>query len=97
MPSYLSLLNWTEQGIRDVKASTDRLEAAKRAIDEAGGRLIFFYMTMGEYDMVTLIEAPNDQAAATVLLAIGAQGSVRSTTMKAFTEAEYRDIIGALP
>lgn len=97
MPSYLSLLNWTEQGVRDIKQSPERLDAAKQAIQAAGGRMIFFYMTMGEYDMATLIEAPDDESAATVLLALGSQGSIRSTTMKAFTEDEYRGIIGSLP
>ena len=97
MPSYLSLLNWTEQGVRDIKQSPERLDAAKQAIQAAGGRMIFFYMTMGEYDMATLIEAADDESAATVLLALGSQGSIRSTTMKAFTEDEYRGIIGSLP
>ncbi len=97
MPSYLSLLNWTEQGIADVKSSPERLDAAKAAIQAAGGRMIFFYMTMGEYDMATLIEVPDDESAARVLLALGASGSIRSTTMKAFTEDEYRSIVGGLP
>ena len=97
MPSYLSLINWTEQGIGDVKESPARLDAAKQAVEAAGGRMVFFYMTMGEYDLAMLIEAPNDEAAAGVLLALGSQGSIRSTTMRAFTEEEYRTIIGNLP
>ena len=97
MPSYLSLINWTEQGMADVKSSPERLDAAKQAIEAAGGRMIFFYMTMGEYDLATLIELPNDEAAAAALLALGSQGSIRSTTMKAFTEEEYRSIVAALP
>ena len=97
MPSYLSLINWTEQGIGNVKESPARLDAAKQAVEAAGGRMVFFYMTMGEYDLAMLIEAPNDEAAAGVLLALGSQGSIRSTTMRAFTEEEYRTIIGNLP
>ena len=96
MPSYLSLLNWTEQGIADIKSSPERLDAAKAAIEAAGGRMIFFYMTMGEYDMAILTEVPDDESAARVLLALGASGSIRSTTMKAFTEDEYRSIVGGL-
>jgi uncharacterized protein with GYD domain len=92
MPSYLSLINWTEQGIADVKSSPDRLDAAKQAIEAAGGRMIFFYMTMGEYDLAVLTEA-----AAATLLALASGGSIRSTTMKAFTEEEYRGIIASLP
>ena len=97
MPSYLSLINWTEQGIGNVKESPARLDAAKQAVEAAGGRMIFFYMTMGEYDLAMLIEVPNDETAASVLLALGSQGSIRSTTMRAFTEEEYRTIIDNLP
>ena len=97
MPSYLSLINWTEQGIQSVKDSPERLDAAKAAIEAAGGRLIFFYMTMGEYDIATLIEAPDDQTASRVLLSLGAEGSIRTKTMRAFTEDEYRSIVGSLP
>ena len=97
MQSYLSLINWTEQGVQQVKDSPDRLDAAKAAIEGAGGRMIFFYMTMGEYDLVTVIEVPDDEAAALVLLALGAQGSIRTKTMRAFTEVEYREIVGSLP
>ncbi len=97
MPSYLSLINWTEQGAQEIKESPGRLDAAKADIEEAGCRLIFFYMTLGESDMATLIEAPDDETAARVLLSLGARGSIRTKTMRAFTEDEYRDIVGSLP
>ena len=97
MPSYLSLLKWTEQGIRDVKNSPQRLDAAKQAARDAGGRIIFFYMTMGQYDIATLAEFPNDEVAAKFLLNLGRQGNVSSTTLKAFTEQEYRSLIESLP
>ncbi|MSQ30537.1 MAG: GYD domain-containing protein [Dehalococcoidia bacterium] len=96
MPSYLSLISWTDQGVRNVKDSAARLDAAKKVFEAGGGRLIFFYMLMGEYDLATLIEMPNDEAATKALLSIGAAGNIRTTTMKAFTEAEYRAIIGSL-
>jgi len=96
MPSYLSLINWTEQGAANVKDSPQRLAAAKQAIEGAGGRMIFFYMTMGEYDLVTVIEAPNDEAAASMLLALGARGSIRTKTMRAFTEDEAMALVGNL-
>lgn len=97
MPSYLSLINWTDQGVRNVKESPQRLESVKQAVQAAGGRLIFFYMTMGEYDLVTLFEAPDDETIARLLLGISAQGNVRTKTLKAFTEDEYRRIIASLP
>ncbi|MBI2170741.1 MAG: GYD domain-containing protein [Chloroflexi bacterium] len=97
MPSYLSLIKWTEQGIRDIKQSPARLDAVKEAARAAGGRVVFFYLTLGDYDIATLMELPNDEAAARLLLTIGGQGNVRTTTLKAFTEAEYRTIIAGLP
>ena len=97
MPSYLILGNWTDQGVRDIKGAPDRLEAAKKAAEAAGGKIVFFYMTMGQYDIAVLAELPNDEAAARLLLATGSQGNVRSTTLRAFTEDEYRSIVSSLP
>ena len=96
MPSYLSLASWTDQGARNLKDSPSRLEAFKETVKSAGGRLIFFYMLMGEHDFATLIEVPDDATAARVLLELGRLGNVRTHTMKAFTEEEYREIIGSL-
>jgi uncharacterized protein with GYD domain len=97
MPTYITLANWTDQGIRNVKESPQRLEGAKKAVEAAGGKWLGFYMTMGRYDMVVIIEAPSDEAATTVLLAIGSGGSVRTETMRAYPEAEYRNIVAKLP
>lgn len=97
MPSYLALCNWTDQGIKNVKGSPARLDAVKQAAQAAGGRVIFFYMTMGEYDFVLVVEAPNDEVAARLLLGSAMAGNVRSVTMKAFTEDEYRRVLGGLP
>ncbi len=96
MPSYLVLGNYTEQGIRDIKDSPNRLQEAKQAAEAAGGRLIFFYLTMGQYDFASVVELPNDEMAATILLKLGGQGNMRTTTLKAFTEDEYRSIIAAV-
>ncbi len=96
MPSYLALLNWTEQGIRNVKDSPQRLDAIKEAAKAAGGKLVFFYMTMGEYDAACLLELPNDEVAAKLILSVGRQGNVRTKTLKAFTDQEYRNILGTL-
>jgi uncharacterized protein with GYD domain len=96
MPSYLSLINWTDQGIRNVKDSANRLDMVKQGIKAAGGRLIFFYMTMGQHDLATLMEFPNDDAAAKFALELGMAGNVRTSTSRAFTEDEYRRIIGSL-
>lgn len=93
MPTYISLYKWTEQGIKNVKDSPERLDAAKKGIEAAGGKLISFYLTIGRYDMVTIGELPSDEALASFMLSLGAGGNVRSETMKAFPEDQYREIV----
>ena len=93
MPTYICLVRWTEQGIRNVKESPQRLDAAKKAIEAAGGKWLGFYLTMGRYDMVLIFELPSDEVAATVGLSVGSRGNVRTETMKAFPADQYRGII----
>jgi uncharacterized protein with GYD domain len=96
MPTYISLGNWTEQGIRNVKDAAKRIDAAKKMMKDAGGELKAFYMTMGTHDFVTITEAPNDEAVAKILLTLGGLGNVRTTTLRAFSEADTRKIIASL-
>lgn len=96
MPTYISLGNWTDQGIRNVKDAGKRVDAAKQMMKDAGGELKAFYMTMGAYDLVTIAEAPNDEVVAKILLTIGGLGNVRTTTLRAFTEAETRKILTSI-
>jgi uncharacterized protein with GYD domain len=79
------------------KESPARLDKVKEALKAAGGEFKAFYLAMGHHDMVVISEAPNDAVYATTMLAIGAAGAVRSETLKAFTENEYREIIASLP
>lgn len=97
MPTYVILLNYTQQGIQNIKESPARLDAAKMAFKAAGGELKEWYLTMGATDAVVIAEGPNDEAAASLALMIAAQGSVRTQTMRAFTEPEYRKLIANLP
>ena len=97
MATYVSLINYTDQGIRNVKDSPKRLDAAKKLLKDMGGEMKAFYLTMGGYDIVTVAEAPNDEAVAKFVLTLAASGNVRTTTMKAFPEAEYRKLIAGLP
>ena len=97
MPTYVVLNNWTDQGIRTIKESPRRLGAFKKAIEAAGGKMLGFYLTMGRYDSVLIVEAPSDEVAATLALSTGSQGSIRTETLKAFPEAEYRRIIAKIP
>jgi len=97
MPTYVVLANWTDQGIRTVKESPQRLDATRKAIEAAGGKLLGFYLTMGKYDEVLIVEGPSDEVAAAMALSSGSQGNVRTETLKAFPEAEYRKIIANIP
>lgn len=96
MPAYVMLANWTDRGARQVKDSPKRLDAAKRELAEMGGEFKAIYMTMGDYDLVAIYEAPDDAVAARFTLLLGQLGSVRTTTLKAFPEAAYREIINSL-
>jgi uncharacterized protein with GYD domain len=96
MPTYITLLNWTEQGIAKVKASPKRLDAGKKAFKKAGCELKEVFLTMGPYDLVCVLEAPDADTAAKVILSLGAEGNVRTLTLPAFTEDEYRKIVGSL-
>lgn len=97
MAHYIGLLQWTQQGAEKVKESPARLDAARKAFAAVGVQFKEFYMTMGEYDMVCVMEAPDDAAMAKAILSVASNGSVRTQTLRAFTEAEYRSIIGSLP
>lgn len=97
MPTYISLISYTDQGIRNIKDSPKRLDAAKNLIKGLGGELKGFYLTLGQYDIITIAEAPSDDAMAKFVLALSSAGNVRTTTLKAFPEAEYRKIIQGLP
>ena len=93
MPTYINLVNWTDQGIKNIKEAPQRMDAFKKLVEAEGGKLKGFYFTMGKYDIVTIIDAPNDEALANILLNTGSKGSIRSETMKAFTEEQFRNMV----
>jgi len=93
MPTYISLMNYTDQGLRNIKKSPSRVDAARKAAEELGGRIGDLYLTMGAYDLVAISEFPDDATAATFVLRLGALGNVRTTTVKAFPENAYRRIL----
>ena len=96
MPTYIMLANWTDQGGQKVRESPRRLDTAKKALADMGGEFKGFYMTLGDYDLVMIYEAPDDAVAARFALVLGMQGAVRTRTLKAFPEAAYREIIASL-
>jgi uncharacterized protein with GYD domain len=96
MPTYVSLVRYTDQGIRNIKESATRLDAAKKAFQGAGGELKQFFLLMGKYDILIVSDAPNDEAAAKTALSLGSLGNVRTQTFRAFTEGEFRKVISEL-
>ena len=97
MPTYIILLHYTQQGIGDIKESPKRLDAAKQAFRAMGAELKQWYLVMGQYDAVVIGEAPDDETVMKIALSIGARGAIRTETLRAFTEDEYRKLIAALP
>ena len=93
MPTYVSLINWTEKGAATFKDTVDRAEAAKSLATSLGGTLTQLYWTIGPYDIVAVSEAPDDETATAFALALGSQGNVRTTTLRAFSSDEMRGII----
>jgi uncharacterized protein with GYD domain len=96
MSIYINLMTYTDQGLRNVKKSPSRLDAARKAAEELGGKLGDLYLTMGAYDLVAISEFPDDATAAAFVLRLGAKGNVRTTTVKAFPENAYRKIVEAV-
>jgi len=96
MVTYLILLNWTDQGIKNVKESPKRLDGVKKLAKDLGGEVKSFYMTLGAYDLVLIVEMPNNDKLANFVLKLGSLGNVRSTTLRAYSEDDYRRIISGL-
>lgn len=93
MPNYVTLMNWTDQGVKSFKDSVDRAEAAEVALAPAGIKFKDIYWTVGAYDLVATFEAPDAETLAAALLALAAQGNLRTTTLRAFTAEEMRGVI----
>ncbi|MGW3244885.1 GYD domain-containing protein [Streptomyces sp. NPDC001070] len=93
MPTYITLLSWTDQGIRAYKDTAERADAFGAALQELGGRLVSIYWTVGPYDLVAVVEAPDDETAAAALLRLGGVGNIHSTTLRAFDRNEIEGVI----
>ena len=97
MPHYVTLVRYTQQGAAKIKESPNRLDAARKAAEAAKGKIHSWYLTMGKYDAVLVSEFPDDETAARFMLSTAAMGNITTQTLKAFTESEYRKILGSLP
>jgi uncharacterized protein with GYD domain len=96
MATYLMLCRFTGRGTENIKDSPARVEAAKEAFRAIGAQVKAFYLLMGAYDTAFVVEAPDDETIMKASLSLGAQGSVRTETIRAFTEDEYKRIIADL-
>ena len=97
MATYITLANYTAQGIASIKDSPDRLDAARRELAPLGVTIKDFYLTLGEYDFLVIVEAPDNKTAAMALIGLSAQGNVSTTSMAALTEQEFRNLIAEMP
>jgi uncharacterized protein with GYD domain len=93
MAHYVLLMNWTDQGVRNFKDSVDRADAARGALKSKGVDLTDIYWTIGAYDLVCVCDAADDATLSAALLALGAQGNLRTTTLRGFTADEFRAVI----
>lgn len=96
MGYYIILMNLTEQGVKDVKNAPARVKATAEALEAAGGKLLHFFVTMGQYDYVAIAKGPSDEVALAQLLGLGAAGNVTTTTLKAFSLEQFKEVLKAL-
>ena len=97
MPTYINFLSFTEQGVKTIKDLPARIAAGRQAFEANGGKLIEYYLTLGAQDAVVVYEFPDDETAASMALAQMGLGNLRTTTMRAFTEAEIPGILSKMP
>ena len=97
MPRYVTLINWTEQGIAGFKDTVDRYEAAQQQFEQLGVEFVDVYWTLGDHDIVSVVEAPDDESLTAALLSLGSGGNVRTKTMRAFSRDEMRGVIDKAP
>lgn len=97
MPSYITLWEYTQQGVEDIGESPERIDELEEMFEEMGGELQGFYMLMGQYDTITISEFPDDETAAQAILTVTEQGNVTSETLKAFSREATRELIDGLP
>lgn len=97
MPTSIVLMKLTDQGIRDIKNAPQRIEQGIKGLEAVGGKMIGFYSVMGEYDYVAIAEVPSDEVGVGFTLALGSQGNVRTTTLRAFTKEQFAEVVKKLP
>ncbi len=96
MPTYVTLMNWTDQGVRTVGDTVHRREQADELAQKHGAKIERIYWTVGPYDIVTIVEAPDDESVTAMLLELGSAGNLRTTTLRAYGSEEMSGIISRL-
>ncbi|MGZ4358013.1 MAG: GYD domain-containing protein [Gaiellaceae bacterium] len=96
MPKYVILLNWTEQGVKNVKDTVNRYQAARKLVESKGGTFDTIFWTAGPYDLVAVTDVPDEETGTAINLQLGATGNLRTLTMRAFTEDEMAGIIAKM-
>ncbi len=97
MPVYVLLMKYTDQGMKEIKNAPARIEEGFKAWEAMGGKVLGYYILMGEYDCIAIGEGPSDEAATAFALGISARGNVKTTTLKGFTKEEFAGILKKLP
>ena len=97
MAKYISLVKYTQKGVENIKDSPNRLDAFKQVCQSMGAKVEGFYLTMGRYDLVVIVDAPDPETIAKIILTTASRGAISTETLPAFTEEEYRKIISELP
>ena len=97
MATYVLLVRYTQKGIENIKESPARHDATAKAFKAMGAKLKEMYLVLGQYDAVLVAEAPDDETMTKLVISLGSEGNIRTETLRAYTEDEYRKIIAALP
>ncbi len=98
MASYIVYFTFTDQGVRNLKESPARVEAARQLFQQQGARVVSFYAVIGQpHDTMYIVEAPDEEAVVKASMSIAALGNVRTQTARAFSEQEFRSLVAALP
>jgi uncharacterized protein with GYD domain len=97
MATYISLMRFTHQGVTNIKEAPARVDAGRKVLQQFGCELKEYFLTLGSYDVVAIIEAPDDAAIAKATLAIASKGNVGTETLRAFSEADYKGFVAELP
>ena len=97
MAGYICYMKYTQQGVTNIKASPERIKEAKANVEKAGGKFVGIWVTFGRYDMVAVIDVPNDYVASTLALGLAALGNVTTETVRALSEDEFSQVVQRLP